>query len=97
MGARALEFVALTAARSQDIRGATWDEIDLDKALWIVPAARMKMAREHRAPLTSEAVALPKALPRLKDNPLVFPAAREGEGRRQSNANCPYTPSGDVG
>ena len=79
MGARALEFLALTAARSQEIRGATWDEIDLEDALWIIPAARMKMAREHRVPLTAEAVALLKALPRLKDNPLVFPAARGGE------------------
>lgn len=79
MGARALEFLTLTAARSQEIRGATWDEIDLEKALWIVPAARMKMAREHRVPLTTEAVALLKALPRLKDNALVFPAARGGE------------------
>jgi integrase len=79
MGARALQFLALTAARSQEIRGATWDEIDLENSLWIVPAARMKMAREHRVPLTDDAVALLKALPRLKDNPLVFPAARGGE------------------
>lgn len=79
MGARALEFIALTAARSSDVRGATWDEIDLEKALWIVPAARMKMGREHRVPLTAEAVALLESLPRLKDNPLVFPAARGGQ------------------
>ncbi len=78
MGARALEFLAMTASRSQEIRGATWDEIDLDKALWIVPATRMKMAREHRVPLTQGAVALLKSLPRFKDNPLVFPAARGG-------------------
>lgn len=79
MGARALEFLVMTAARSQEIRGATWDEIDLKNALWIVPAARMKMEREHRIPLTAEAVRLLKALPRLRDNPLVFPAARGGE------------------
>ncbi len=79
MGARALEFLALTAARSQEVRGATWDEVDLDHALWIVPAARMKMGREHRVPLTADAVALLRALPRLKDNPLVFPAARGGQ------------------
>ncbi|MES2844723.1 MAG: integrase arm-type DNA-binding domain-containing protein [Pseudomonadota bacterium] len=79
MGARALELLALTAARSQEVRGAIWDEIDLDKALWIVPAARMKMAREHRVPLTAEAVELLKALPRMIDNPLVFPAARGGQ------------------
>ena len=77
-GARALELLALTATRSQEVRGALWDEIDLDKALWIIPGARMKMGKEHRIPLSARAVALLKALPRLKDNPLVFPAARGG-------------------
>jgi integrase len=78
-GARALEFLALTATRSQEIRGAVWDEVDLDKALWIIPGTRMKMDREHRIPLSSAAVALLQALPRLQDNPLLFPAARGGE------------------
>ena len=78
-GARALEFAALTAARSGEVRGATWEEIDLDRALWIIPAERMKMAREHRVPLSPAAVALLKALPRLHGNPLVFPAARGGQ------------------
>ncbi|MCC5987293.1 MAG: integrase arm-type DNA-binding domain-containing protein [Pararhodobacter sp.] len=78
-GARALEFAALTATRSQEVRGACWDEIDMDNALWIVPGARMKMGKEHRVPLSARAVALLKALPRLKDNPLVFPAARGGQ------------------
>ena len=78
-GARALEFLALTASRSQEIRGAVWDEIDLDKALWIIPGPRMKMDREHRIPLSGAALALLQALPRLQDNPLVFPAARGGE------------------
>lgn len=77
-GARALEFAALTAARSQEVRGARWDEIDLGAALWIVPAARMKMDREHRVPLTPEAIALLNALPRDDENPLVFPAPRGG-------------------
>jgi integrase len=77
--ARALEFLALTAARSGEVRGATWDEIDLDKALWIVPAQRMKMQREHRVPLTAEAVVILKTLPRLGSNPLVFPGARGGQ------------------
>ncbi|WP_423207985.1 DUF4102 domain-containing protein [Paracoccus yeei] len=79
MGARALEFAALTATRSQEVRGALWDEIDVDKGLWVIPAARMKMDREHRVPLTPEAVALLKALPRFEDNPLVFPAPRGGK------------------
>lgn len=78
-GARALEFAALTAARSGDVRGAAWDEIDLEAKIWTVPAARMKMKREHRVPLSSAAVALLEALPRLDGNPLVFPAARGGQ------------------
>ena len=57
---RALEFLTLTAARSGEVRGATWAEIDLDAGLWIVPAARMKAEREHRVPLTKEAVDLLK-------------------------------------
>ena len=77
--ARALEFLTLTAARSGEVRGAAWDEIGLDKALWIIPAQRMKMKREHRVPLTAEAVALLKALPKLEGNPLVFPGARGGQ------------------
>ena len=78
-GARALEFAALTAARSGDVRGATWDEIDFKAALWTIPAQRMKMKREHRVPLTLSAVALLKALPRLDGTDLVFPAARGGQ------------------
>ncbi|MBY6163105.1 integrase arm-type DNA-binding domain-containing protein [Mameliella alba] len=78
-GARALEFAALTASRSKEVRGAVWEEIDLDARLWVIPAARMKMDREHRVPLTPEALALLEALPRFEDNPLVFPAPRGGE------------------
>lgn len=79
LGSRALEFAALTACRSQEVRGATWDEIEFDKALWIVPAARMKMGREHRVPLTADAMALLKALPRVADCPFVFPSAKGGQ------------------
>ncbi len=77
--ARALEFLALTAARSGEIRGATWDEIDLKSALWIVPAQRMKMQREHRVPLSKEAVALLEALPRMDGTDLLFPSAGGGQ------------------
>jgi integrase len=79
MGARALEFLALTASRSGEVRGATWDEIDLDKGVWTVPAERMKMSREHRVPLTSEALALLKTLPRFAGSDFVFPAAKGGQ------------------
>ena len=78
-GARALEFAAWTAARSGEFRCAAWSEIDLDKALWVIPADGMKMSREHRVPLTPAAVALLNALPRLDGNDLVFPAARGGQ------------------
>lgn len=78
-GARALEFLTLTATRSQEVRGALWGEIDFDKALWVIPGTRMKMGKEHRIPLTDRAVTLLKALPRLEGNPLVFPAARGGQ------------------
>lgn len=78
-GARALELLALTATRSQEVRGALWDEIDLDKALWLIPGSRMKMGKEHRVPLSARAVALLQALPRLDGNPLVFPAPRGGK------------------
>ncbi|WP_409518391.1 MULTISPECIES: tyrosine-type recombinase/integrase [unclassified Haematobacter] len=79
MGSRALEFAALTAARSQEVRGATWEEIDLKAGLWTVPPTRMKMTREHRVPLSAAAITLLEALPRFADNPLVFPAPRGGQ------------------
>lgn len=78
-GSRALEFAALTASRSAMVRGATWDEIDMETGLWMIPAERMKMRREHRVPLPSAAQQLLKALHRSKDNGLVFPATRGGE------------------
>lgn len=79
IGSRALEFLALTAARSQEVRGATWDELDLATGIWLISAKRMKMDREHRVPLSPSAVALLQALPRMQDNPLVFPAPRGGQ------------------
>lgn len=57
-GARALEFLTLTATRSQEARGARWDEIDIDKALWVIPAPRMKGKKEHRIPLSERAMML---------------------------------------
>lgn len=76
--ARALEFVLLTAARSGEVRGATWGEIDVLKGVWTVPGERMKAGREHRVPLSSAALELLRNLPRLEGNDLVFPAPRGG-------------------
>lgn len=78
-GARALEFTILTAARSGEVRGATWAEIDLDEAVWTVPGERMKVGKEHRVPLSPAAVTLLKALPRVEGVDLVFPAPRGGQ------------------
>lgn len=75
---RALEFLALTAARSGEVRGAIWSEIDFGAGLWTIPAERMKAGREHRVPLTAEAMALLGSLPRMQGGDLVFPAARGG-------------------
>lgn len=78
LGARALEFAILTAARSGEVRGATWQEIDLERRLWTVPASRMKAGRVHAVPLSEAAVALLEALPRMAGTDLLFPGARNG-------------------
>ena len=77
VSARALELLILTAARSGEIRGATWQEVDLDKALWTIPGERMKAGKEHVVPLSKAAMALLKALPRIGD--YIFPGAVEGK------------------
>jgi integrase len=76
--ARALEFLIYTAGRSGEVRGARWPEFDLDANLWIVPPVRMKAHKEHRVPLSKQAIQLLKAQPRIKDQDLVFPAPRGG-------------------
>jgi integrase len=72
--ARALEFAILTAARSGEVRGATWSEIDFEEKLWIVPGSRMKAGKEHRVPLSDAAMAILTAMPRQEDAPdsLIF-------------------------
>jgi integrase len=80
IAARALEFTILTAARTGEVIGATWDEIDLETKTWTVPAGRMKAGKEHRVPLSDRAVELLKALPREDRNPFVFIGSRERSG-----------------
>lgn len=75
---RALEFGILTAARSGEVRGAKWGEVDLVGKVWTIPGERMKAGREHRVPLSDAAVALLKAVPRMKGSDYVFPAPRGG-------------------
>ena len=78
IAARALEFSILTAARSGEVRGATWDEIDLTVGLWTIPAERMKAQKEHRVPLSKPVLTLLEAMPRF--GVLVFPGQRKGAG-----------------
>lgn len=74
-GARALEFLILTAVRSGSVRQATWDEIDFEKAEWRIPKSHTKTRQfDHRVPLTPEMTTLLKSLPRRFDTNLVFPS-----------------------
>jgi len=78
MAARALEFLILTAARSGEVRGARWSEVDVGTATWTVPAERMKAGREHRVPLSPRAMELLQALPTFEGTDLIFPGVRGG-------------------
>jgi integrase len=79
MAARSLEFLILTAARTGEVREAKWSEIDLQKAVWTVPANRMKNAREHRVPLTPAAMATLAPLHEARISDYVFPGQRSGK------------------
>lgn len=83
VGVLALEFLILTAARSGEVRGARWNEIDMKGKVWTVSAARMKAGREHRVPLTDRALAILRTAALLRrqidgDDALVFPGTRHG-------------------
>lgn len=81
VAARALEFLILTAARTGEVIGARWEEIDLDAKIWVVPAGRMKAGREHRVPLAPAAVRLLEA----------FPAPRSEYVFRANNSEAPLS------
>jgi integrase len=69
----ALEFMLLTAARTGEVVGARWDEIDMTANVWIVPAERMKAGREHRVPLCSRAVEILRVMKAAQQNDFLFP------------------------
>jgi integrase len=105
---QALRFLILTACRTSEVLRATWDEIDLERALWTIPAHRMKGKREHQVPLNDAALALLKGLPRVEGEPWVFPGGRakrplsgmallqkmRGMGYGTGGARGPYVPHG---
>jgi len=79
MAARALEFLILTACRTQEVLGARWDEIDFANALWVVPTSRMKMKREHRVPMAERAIEVLKPLYEARTSEFVFPGQVQGK------------------
>ena len=71
------EFMVLTAARSGEVRGATWDEVDTNRGVWTIPAERMKASQEHRVPLSAKTVDLLRDAEEFADESgLVFPSPR---------------------
>jgi integrase len=84
LGARALELAILTAARTGEVIGATWGEVDMASKVWTIPGARMKAGREHRVPLSDSALALLRKMRTLRASDApgepVFPGGRPGKG-----------------
>lgn len=79
VSARALEFCILAAARSGEVLGAPWKEIDRDSRVWIIPAARMKSGREHRVPLTDRMLAILAEVEPVRTGEHVFPGQKRGK------------------
>ena len=75
----ALQFVALTAGRGAEVCGARWKEIDLEKRVWTIPTTRMKAKREHRVPLSGQALEVLHAARGLSNGGLVFPGGRRAK------------------
>jgi integrase len=79
LAAKALEFAILTACRSGEVRGARWEEFDLDKAVWVIPGKRMKAGKEHRVPLSDRAATILMALKEMRTGDFVFPGTARGK------------------
>lgn len=79
LGAMALEFTILTASRTSEVLKAEWKEFDLDKAVWTIPAVRMKAGREHRIPLSARAVAILRKLAEVRLSDFVFPGMKANQ------------------
>jgi integrase len=73
IGPLALEFLILTAARTAEVLGARWDEIDLAGKVWVIPAERMKAGSEHQVPLSPRAIAIVREMATIRRGEFVFP------------------------
>ncbi len=78
--ARALEFTILTAARTNEVIGARWSEVDFKERVWTVPADRMKARKAHRVPLSDRALDLLRKLPTEEGNDFIFIGTQKGKG-----------------
>jgi integrase len=78
VAARAFEFAILTAARTGEVIGARWDEINMAERLWTIPPERMKGGREHRVPLSNTAIAIIEQMAAIRQSDFVFPGAQPG-------------------
>jgi integrase len=83
IAAAAMEFLILTAARTGEVLGATWDELDLRKSVWTIPGERMKNGKEHQVPLSPPAVAVLERMSKLTNGEFVF--FGQSSGRSLSN------------
>jgi integrase len=78
VAARALEFLMLTSARTGEVIGARWDEIDPATGLWTIPAERMKAGKEHRVPLSTAALSIIQGMAEVRAGDFIFPGAKTG-------------------
>lgn len=86
IGALGLQFLILTAARTGEVIGATWDEIDLAQKVWTIPAQRMKTEKEHRIPLSDCAIAVLEQLKKHQVSEFIFP----GQVKRRPLSNMAF-------
>lgn len=86
LGARALEFTILTASRSGEVRGAKWEEFDLENAVWTVPEGRMKAGKEHRVPLSDVALSMIKVQQETAFCEYVFPSSHKARNSESEGA-----------
>ena len=86
VGAAALEFLILTAARTGEALGAKWGEINMAERVWTVPPDRMKSGKEHRVPLSEAAIAIVERMAKIRTSDFVFPGQRSGHPLSASTA-----------
>ena len=94
MLARALAFLILTAARSGEVIGATWNEFDLAERVWVIPGKRMKGGREHRVPLSPSAIDILESLAKVRQGDRVFPVAASSLSRLPKDLGADETVHG---